>query len=529
MVDCLDPDCPCPAGTKCNPNTYKCEEIKCPTTNQFRNRCPSESASINLACASGEVCIYRLTDVCVVDNSGKESNTISSGYYCIDKKSPYFISIEHFPELNSSIDETYDPYPNYYIDKDGKKINLKPEKLVIDKEVLNFTIKGRDEYNGYEISGISTLDAKFDLAQKPISAKFPTSPCPDGALYSPPAAHNASFKDLTSGFGTLTAIFRDQAGNSATNSNYQVYVFLGARGDQQGQKGTDKIVFLKTTWNSVDEVRDKTNNLAVRYGLNSYKKFDCFGYPKKCTFIKDVVGKTDEFSDCLWVGPKGNPRNVRIYDWLDGVYLDSNTKLQFCSRPDSTNCVIKKNDKVHVIWPNVNGEVAICAKNDTGILVDLPRLVSENIKDGFQILPSTIERFSVIWQVKYSREQRIVYTECYLNPTIDGINACTISEIIAGTCNLNTAQKCYCYEGFPCYQDTSIETIHSCSVYKPRYLNGINRIICRMYEKTPFGAQYEVWYNHDFYFLNGEVIKEKNILNKLLIRLLKFITQIFKL
>ena len=492
LIDCNDPDCT---------NDPACQR-NCNAANSFSSRCPTESTSISLTCPSGQVCIYTITNAFVCDNTNKSSNIISSGYYCIDKKPPYFVSIEHFPELISIKDDTYDPYPNYFIDWNGNSISLSPNKVVIDKEYVNFIIKSRDEYNGREISGVSYSSASFNLSSDFSSTYFSVSSCPGGGNYNPPATHNARFRNLNVGWGKLSTSIYDQARNSNSNSRYQIYVFLGARGDQNNQTGTDKIVFLKTYWDPSNEVRTKTKNL----GGNYFKNINCFGYSSKCIQIRDIIGKTDEFADCLWVGPSSNPKNVRIYNFKEGVDLEKNTKVDYriCTNPNYCNT---KPGAPIFVYPEVDSQIAFCSKNDTGILVDLPNLVSENIPNGFQILPSTKERFSVIWQVKYAREQREVAAECYLNPTMDGQNACTIDDIINGNCQITTGQPCKCSEGFPCKQDTSLKTIHSCTVDNPRYFIGTNRIICKFYDPRDLGIRAEVWFNHDFFFDGKKIYK----------------------
>ncbi|MEM0481186.1 MAG: hypothetical protein QXQ14_03350 [Candidatus Aenigmatarchaeota archaeon] len=480
--------------------------------------CDDGSFSLTLSC--NNVCMYRFENYKVRDYVNKET-TISSNYYCIDKKLPYFVDIQHKPELISNADNTYDPYPNYYINKNGYSITLTPDKLVIDKEYIEFTSKSRDEYRGQEISGISFSSLSFN--GKSSSQSFPVNGCPNGAAYIPPATHIARFSNLNVGWGNLNANINDQAGNSASNNNYRVYIFLGARGDQQNQRGTDKIVFLKTYWESSNEVKTLTQNLA---GLSS-KKINCFGYSNKCTQIRDVIGKTDEFTDCLWVGPSHNPTNVRIYNFKEGVDLIANDKVieykscqnyRYCNQPYPGIPVFT--------FPKVNQNIAFCSKNDTGILVDLPNLVSEHIVDGFQILPSTRERFSVIWEVKYAREQREVFVECYLNPRNAYGSICTIDDILNGNCNLQDEslhQKCKCSEGFPCKQDTSLKTIHSCSVENPLYFQGINRIICKMYDPKDKGVRAEVWFNHEFIYLEN-----KDLLSIILNFLSKILSNIFK-
>jgi hypothetical protein len=486
------------SSNPCNNTSSACDSA----IGTFTSRCPRESTTISLTCGNNEVCIYKIENVFTCDNTGKQSDVIDSGYYCIDKKPPYYVDINHKPEIISTKDDTYDPYPNYFIDWRGNSITLTPDKLVIDKEYVEFTIKSRDEYGGREVSGVRSSSASF--SGKSSSSSFPVSGCPGGGAYTPPATHVARFpRYLEIGWNRLSTTITDQVGNSASNSNYQIYIFLGARGDEQNQRGTDKIVFLKTYWDSSSEVRGLTANL----GGKSSKKINCFGYLNKCTQIRDVVGKTDEFTDCLWVGPY--PRDVKIYNFREGVDLVRNRKINYktCSNPNYCN---SKVGAPIFVFPEVNGQIAFCSKNDTGILVDLPNLISDNIPGGFQILPSTKERFSVIWQVKYAREQREVAAECYLNPTVDGVNACTIDDIINGRCDIKTGQQCKCSEGFPCKQDTSLKTIHSCTVENPRYFVGTNRIICKYYDPRDLGVRAEVWFNHDFYFDGKKVYIDVN-------------------
>jgi hypothetical protein len=508
-----------PCGTPPQPPS-SCDSA----TGAFSNRCPQENTQIPLTCENNKVCIYKIEKIFTCDNTNKQSNTITSGYYCIDKKPPYYVDIYHKPEIISTKDDTYDPYPNYFIDWKGSSITLNPDKLVIDKEYVEFTIKSRDEYNNQEISGVYSSYASF--SGKSSSASFAVNNCPNGAAYSPPATHVARFtRDLNIGWNTLSTTITDQSRNSASNSNYQLYIFLGARGDEQNQYGTDKIVFLKTYWDSSSEVKSKTSY----YGGNYFKRINCFSYSNKCTQIRDIVGKTDEFTDCLWVGPSSTPRNVRIYNFKEGVYLEGNTKLDYKTCSNANYCNTKQDAPIFV-YPGVNEQIAFCSKNDTGILIDLPNLVSDNVPDGFQILPSTKERFSVIWQVKYAREQREVAVECYLNPTIDGSNACTIDDIISGRCDIKTGQQCKCSEGFPCKQDTSFKTIHSCTVENPRYFVGINRIICKYYDPRDLGIRAEVWYNHDFYFDGRKVyIDTLESLVKLMFKPIEILKFIFKL
>ena len=115
-----------------------CNKSSCESAiGTFSSRCPSESISISLTCESGKVCIYKISNVFVCDNTNKQSNVIESGYYCIDKKSPYYIDIFHKPELIANKDDTYDPYPNYYIDKSGSQVTLTPDKLVIDLSLIH--------------------------------------------------------------------------------------------------------------------------------------------------------------------------------------------------------------------------------------------------------------------------------------------------------------------------------------------------------------------------------------------------------
>ncbi|MEM5820542.1 MAG: hypothetical protein QW678_02795 [Candidatus Aenigmatarchaeota archaeon] len=474
--------------------------------NIFSSRCPSSSVSISLSCESGKVCIYKIENAYVCDNTNKSSNVINSGYYCIDKKNPYFVEISHIPQLIATADNTYDPYPNYFVNMQGNSVSLTPEKIVIDKENIIFNSKSRDEYNGQEISGVKSSSLRFTKSSEAMkSTSFSVSSCPNGASYSIPATHTASFGGLNIGWGRLEAYIVDQAGNSASNSNYQVYIFLGARGDQQNQSGTDKIVFLKTYWDSSNEIKIRTNSL----GGNYVKKINCFGYNDKCIQARDIVGKTDEFTDCLWVGPSNDPKNVRIYSLKEIVDLESNVKVNPPYFKDYGNTII-------IAWEDIKlndlRKLAVCSKNDTGILVDLPFLVSKNIKDGFQFLPSTEKRFSVIWEVEYAREQRDVNIECYLNPTIDGRSACTINDILFGNCNLEYGQKCKCGNSFPCTQNTAKETINSCSVENPRYFSGINRIICKMYDPRDKGIRVEIWFNHEFYFMNGKIINKKSLI-----------------
>ncbi|MEM5830358.1 MAG: hypothetical protein QXL82_02515, partial [Candidatus Aenigmatarchaeota archaeon] len=487
--DCNDPDCS-------NDNACK-KEVKCSGT-EFGSRCPYESTSFSLTCPSNSVCVYYVSgEVC--DNTGKTSST-SAGPYCIDKKPPYFVDIQHRPELISTADNTYDPYPNVYYDMQGNAKSLTPDKVVIDKEYIEITSKSRDEYNGKELSGVSRSSLSFTASSERTKSKsFPVGSCPNGGLYTPPATHQEIFRNLNIGWGTVNTGISDQVGLSASNNNYRVYIFLGARGDQQNQRGTDKIVFLKTYWDSTNEVLSITQGL----GGKSSKKINCFGYSNKCTQIRDIIGKTDEFTDCLWVGPSNNPRNVRIYNFKQAVDLDANEVLSSHYYKDLGNRVV-------FAWQDiapVSKKIAFCSKNDTGILVDLPNLISRDIKNGFEILPSTEKRFSVIWQVEYAREQREVAAECYLNPTNDGFNACTIDQILNGNCQLESGQKCSCGNAFPCVQDTTKQTIQSCSVENPRYFTGTNRIICRFYDPRDKGIRAEVWFNHEFYYLNGKVVK----------------------
>ncbi|MEM5828405.1 MAG: hypothetical protein QW197_02800, partial [Candidatus Aenigmatarchaeota archaeon] len=49
-------------------------------------------------------------------------------------------------------------------------------------------------------------------------------------------------------------------------------------------------------------------------------------------------------------------------------------------------------------------------------------------------------------------------------------------------------------------------TIQSCSVENPKYFTGKNRIICRFYDPRDKGVRAEVWFNHDFYYLNGKLM-----------------------
>jgi len=487
--------------------------VNCPTNLKeclnaigvFSSECPSESINIPLSCDSGKVCIYKIDNIFVCDNTVKMSDVHSSGYYCIDKRNPYFVEISHSPQLIATADNTYDPYPNYFVNMQGSSVSLTPEKIVIDKENIIFNSKNRDEYNGQEISGVESSSLRFSKSSEAMkSTNFQVSSCPNGASYSIPATHTASFGGLDIGWGNLEAYIADQAGNSASNSNYQVYIFLGARGDQQNQRGTDKIVFLKTYWDSSNEIRTRTNSL----GGNYVKKINCFGYNSKCIQARDIIGKTDEFTDCLWVGPSNNPRNVRIYSFKEIVDLESNVKINPPYFKDYGN-------KIIIAWEDIKSndlrKLAVCSKNDTGILVDLPFLVSKNIKDGFQFLPSTEKRFSVIWEAEYAREQREVNMECYLNPTIDGKSVCTINDILFGNCILENGQKCKCGNSFPCTQNTAKETINSCSVENPRYFSGVNRIICKMYDPRDKGIRVEVGFNHEFYFMNGKIINKKSL------------------
>lgn len=492
----------------------KCSEVpECIGRFEFPNRDVKENISISLSCEEGKVCVYKIKDAFVCDNTGKLSQNVSS-FYCIDKKKPYYRKIIFQPELiANNTDNTFEPFPNYYFEGEAK-ISLYPSKIVIDKEFLNFTIEATDKYDGKELSGIKISIMNFTLSPHNFSKSFPVKPCPEGGE---PIIHSVKFSNLSVGWGKLISTIIDQAGNS-NFSYFSIYVFLGARGDQQNQRSTDKIVLLKTLWDSTEEIKSKTGNL----GGNYFKKIDCFGYRNKCTLIRDIIGKTDEFTDCLWIGP--GPRDVKIYNFGEGVNLEKNEKFQnvtTCRNPNYCNSI---ENSLIFIWPNINSKIAVCSKNDTGILVDLPTLVSESIPEGFQIVSSTEGRFSVMWQVKYAREQRVVAAECYLNPTIDGKNACTIDDIINGNCDIKTGQQCKCSEGFPCYQDTNYYTIHSCSVENPRYFTGINRIICKFYDPKDLGVRTEVWYNHEFYYNKGKVYKNFDLIKFVLlpIEILKF-------
>ncbi|MEM5828404.1 MAG: hypothetical protein QW197_02795, partial [Candidatus Aenigmatarchaeota archaeon] len=219
-VDCKDNDC--------FSNVY-CE-IKQYREGNFSKKCPIDEAEENLSCGYNSVCIYYLNNTYVFDNTNKTTSlTQLSYYYCIDKKPPYFVNIEHYPELTSYADNTYDPYPNFYYDMNGIQRQLTPDKVVIDKEYISISVQSRDEYNGKEISGVSYSSVRFDASNEPTkSQSFSVSPCPGGGNYQPPATLNAIFRNLNIGWGTANSYTQDQAGLSASNNNYKVYIFLGA-------------------------------------------------------------------------------------------------------------------------------------------------------------------------------------------------------------------------------------------------------------------------------------------------------------
>ncbi|MEM5882465.1 MAG: hypothetical protein QXS69_03330, partial [Candidatus Aenigmatarchaeota archaeon] len=314
----------------------------------------------------GKVCYY---SVDIADNveSVKESSS-QNYYYCFDGVAPKFVSISHSPEFIASKDNTFDPYPNTYIDFNGNSKQLTPDKIVIDKEKVTIEVAAEDkDPYGYERSGIKSISINF-LGTNSIKSDFQSS-CPNGATYTTPASHSHTFSNPTIGWNSVSSSITDFAGNSASNSNYKFYVFLGALGTQNNQRSNDKLVFLKTYWDSSSEVKSKTNSL----GGNYHKKIDCFGYRNKCTQIRDIIGKTDEFTDCLWVGPANNPRNVKIYNFKDFVDLEANTKINPQYIKDYGNRIV-------IAWENIRSNdlrrLAVCSKNDTGILVDLPFLVS---------------------------------------------------------------------------------------------------------------------------------------------------------
>jgi len=456
----------------------------------------------------GEVCIFKVCFYSTDKNDNIESPKISTAL-CYDSKKPMILNVEFFPEIKSKADSNFDPYPNYFIDFNGNVKTLVPDLVVIDKEGVNINVSSRDKaditYLGTdELSGLKKVEIKYRGTTKPED--LGSVGCGEKVKYNPPYNLSKYFfgSAWRPGWNNVSVYVYDQADNMAENSRTMFYTFLGARGDQQNQRGTDKIVFLKTYWDSVSEIKQRTNNL----GAQSSKKINCFGYSNKCTFIRDIIGKTDDFTDCLWVGPSNNPRNVKIYNFKEGVDLEKNEKLIPNFYKDFGNRIV-------FAWQDiapVNSKIAFCSKNDTGILVDLPNLVSKDIKDGFQILPSTEKRFSVIWQVEYAREQREVAVECYLNPVRnDGYTVCTIDDILNNKygCTLDSGQKCYCGNTFPCIQDTSKETIQSCSVENPRYFSGTNRIICRFYDPRDKGIRAEVWYNHEFYYERGLIFNKK--------------------
>ncbi|MEM5816181.1 MAG: hypothetical protein QXL14_04010, partial [Candidatus Aenigmatarchaeota archaeon] len=354
----------------------------------------------------GKVCYY---SVDIADNveSVKESSS-QNYYYCFDGVAPKFVSISHSPEFIASKDNTFDPYPNTYIDFNGNSKQLTPDKIVIDKERVTIEVAAEDkDPYGYERSGIKSISINF-LGTNSIKSDFQSS-CPNGATYTTPASHSHNFSNPTIGWNNVSSSITDFAGNSASNSNYKFYVFLGALGTQNNQRSNDKLVFLKTYWDSSSEVKQITNNL----GGSSSSKINCYGYNSKCTLIRDIIGKTDEFTDCLWVGPSNNPRNVKIYNFKEIVDLEKNEIATASYSKYEEN-----NNKIIYAWVNPKAEdlkkIAICSKNDTGILVDLPFLVSKNVPDGFRMLLTERNVFSVQWEVEYAREQREVSVECYL-------------------------------------------------------------------------------------------------------------------
>ncbi|MEM5828487.1 MAG: hypothetical protein QW197_03255, partial [Candidatus Aenigmatarchaeota archaeon] len=184
-------------------------------------------SSGNVSCETS-VCISK---VCFysIDNSDNIEKVKNSSSYCIDKKPPYFVNIEHYPELTSYADNTYDPYPNFYYDMNGIQRQLTSDKVVIDKEYISISVQSRDEYNGKEISGVAYSSVRFNVSNESTkSQKFQVGSCPNGGLYIPPATLNAIFRNLNIGWGTANSYTQDQAGLSASNNNYKVYIFLGA-------------------------------------------------------------------------------------------------------------------------------------------------------------------------------------------------------------------------------------------------------------------------------------------------------------
>ncbi|MFH8120239.1 MAG: hypothetical protein QXS37_05555, partial [Candidatus Aenigmatarchaeota archaeon] len=328
----------------------------------FNNRCPIESSKIYISCQNNDVCIYRLEPYEIIDNTNKKY-TNNSNYYCLDRVAPKFVSISHSPEFIASKDNTFNPYPNTYIDFNGNPKQLTPDKIVIDKEkvTIEVTAEDKDPY-GYERSGIKSISINF-LNTNSIKSDFQSS-CPNGATYTTPASHSHTFSNPTIGWNSISSSITDFAGNSVSNSNYKFYVFLGALGNQNNQTNNDKLVFLKTYWDSSSEVKQITSNL----GGNSSSKINCYGYNSKCTLIRDIIGKTDEFTDCLWVGPSNNHRNVKIYNFKEIVDLEKNEIATADHSKYEEN-----NNKVVYAWVNPKAEdlkkIAICSKNDTGILV----------------------------------------------------------------------------------------------------------------------------------------------------------------
>ncbi|MFH8120042.1 MAG: hypothetical protein QXS37_04535, partial [Candidatus Aenigmatarchaeota archaeon] len=254
--------------------------------------------TIQISCEDNSVCIKKLCYY--AEDKVGNINSINYSIFCIDKRKPTILDLNYTSMLTNIEAEEYfysiGLYPDYYYNYKGEKIKTHPKQVVITNEpiVISAKVRDIDVYN-QEKSGIRKTSLKFNekVAEKEIEY-IPTS-CPPIEAYEPPLEFSSIFDSGSDvGFKNISIQVYDQAENLLTNDKSSIPIFLGAN-----SSAGNKLIFLKTYWDSSSEVKQITNNL----GGSSYSKINCYGYNSKCTLIRDIIGKTDEFTDCLWVGP----------------------------------------------------------------------------------------------------------------------------------------------------------------------------------------------------------------------------------
>lgn len=204
--------------------------------------------------------------------------------------------------------------------------------------------------------------------------------------------------------------------------------------------------------------------------------------------VEDVFAYAPTNEYCLWFNKDGNGRCFAPYESFN---LNTNEIVEI------------KN----ITFTNI--PIGICIPG-SGVIFDLPVLIdSPDVPNGFVFLPSSTKYFNVKWNVNYTKNPRIVGIKCYLNPhnSIDiatgTVDWCSFDEIEKGTCKYY--QICKCGGEWPCYQNTSVNTVGTCSVENPTYLPfGINKIYCKYYDPN-FEDEVYVWYNHDFLPFNFQI------------------------